>query len=440
MTKFKVYNTIIFIFLTCTISCTSKKKQLLEPEVKDEIAMSDNTISSDDIFVGEKKDEIRKINKQQPPTFIDMTGTIEDKKLDLKQYFPNMRVVKLQHPKEENGYTFKFPLAFYMARIIPNSPWPTVNTTFLTNKYLLVGNLSGLFCYNSDGEYQFTLTETDEFKNQKMSSQVIIDGDIAKNLLAGFSVVGDVCLYTTLKDGKSTIHLYDLAKKQEIHNKELPAHNLRLLDANHKTWIDYVYEVKDKEPRPFMYSIAANGDTLCSFMNKNELTDMKGMSMFHNPGSATQFYAGDKLYMRQQGNDTIFRIQSEYELNPAYIFNTGKYRATIQDIIKGNTKDKYALYKVLDTDKLLVFSLIGSDGFYWYDKVQNKLYKSPTFWDINFDIDFLDSHDNALYLSLCKPRIKEILEKNTTSNSTIDELKKLETEVSDSDIITIIFE
>lgn len=405
------------------LSCSKRNKLSLQEEQKiEETQVAD--FSSTDLFTGERKPEIRRTDPSHPPVVLDISGNIPVKALDLASYYPSARSLKLRHPKEKEGIRFIIPEGMVMWRIVKGVPSPTLNEITVCNNRILVGNLSGLFCFDKDGNYLHTLLETKEFNQPEQSSQPLqIDLENSTDQLAGFSVNGDLCLFVSITAGKSSLHLYDLAKGQEVYRKEMPMKHPVLLDVPHKTILDYNYNVTATQPEPIMYSLSAKGDTLCSFTNGNRLTDVTGMNNYQNPGDPNLYYADNGLHVRQQGNDTLFRFQTEYELNPAYIFKTGPYKATIQDIVKGNLKGKRSIGSVVETDKLLLFTFKGTEGIFYYDKQSKKVYGSPSNGEKGnacvlhssdsgylIPIDRLQGNGAAVFAALNKKDIEHLLQ------------------------------
>lgn len=381
----KVYLILILIF--SITSCSGKKKQTLDPEGKNEKNQTEvSDFSSIEVFKGDKKKEIRKTDPTNPPITIDISGNIESKNLDITSSSSKVNFIKLKHPKENEGKAFKIRNNRYtvgippmggMIQLVAGVPSPTFLAVEIYKDWILIGNLSGLFCYTKEGEYLYTLLECSEFDDANMSNSLSINMNEGYHILCGFSVMDDVCAFASSTQGKATLHFFDLTQGKEIYRKTMPITQVNLLNGKHKTFLNYDYEVRAKESLPFMYTLTAENDTICSFYNKNIFTDMTGMSTFQNPGDPNIYNYKDRLYVAQQGNDTIYRFRSEYEINPAYVFQTGKYQATIQDLIKGNTKDKRSVSKVIETDQLLIFSLKGIDDVFYYDKSLRKTYKSP---------------------------------------------------------------
>lgn len=430
----------LFVFYA---ACNNSKKQTLAAEIKNENAVEAVDFSSAEIFTGEYKDEIRKVDSSSPPIIIDLSGEVELKNICLTDYYPNVRYIKIKHPKSSEGENFHIPKGMRMFHMVRNVPFPTFLSVIIHNKQILVGTLDGLFCYDMEGNHLSTLMESEEAKGMDMSKMVQLDLRDVKNLLSGFSVKNNICAYISNTDSIASVHLYDLKNDKEIHKRKIPGSNIQLLDDKKKTFINYSYDVRVKDVSPFMYSLTANGDTLCGFINRNVLTDMKGMSVFHNPGRHNMYHYNDQLFVRQQGNDTIFRFLSEYEINPAYVFRTGKYHASIQDIIKGNTKDKRAIDEVIETNELLLFSIRGWENLFYYDKAKGKLYESKDCLN-NFPLDISDLKGNAnsLYLTYSERSINNILKENKPVLSVKQKefLNQLKTDLEDGEVLVMVLE
>lgn len=454
-----------FIMLVTLISvlicCSNSKKQTLDPEkIQKEKTQSEIVdFSSSNIFQGEKRNEVRRTDPTNPPVVLDVSGKIESKQLKINSFYKNSYFIKLKHPQSNEGKNFKIISNRYSAgKSSPSTltiltagvPRVTFLSVVVYKNWILVGGLSGLFCYNKDGEYLYTLLECDEFKDIDVTKYLEINMNEVNQVLCGFSVMDDICAFVSDTQGKATLHFFDLNNGTEVHKKTIPIKSLYLLDGNHKTWLNYHYEVRAKKSLPYMCTLTANSDTICRFYNKNIFTDMTGMSVFHNPGSPSIYNYRDKLFVRQQGNDTIYRFRSEYEINPIYVFKTGNYRATIQDIIKGNAKGKRSIDKIIETDKLLLFSLLGSDKILFYDKSMKKIYESDsnllnsTTNILPSTFDMIQGNEQKLYDVYTKQTLSNFManeeEKRQYSAENIEFINKWKDEVGEGEILLMLLE
>lgn len=229
----------------------------------------------------------------------------------------------------------------------------------------------------------------------------------------------------------------------------MPIKEFSLLSGKNKTGLNYSYEVRAQKSLPFMYTLTAENDTICSFYNKNIFTDMTGMSSFHNPGSPNIYNYKERLHVRQQGNDTIYRFRSEYEINPAYVFKTGKYQATIQDLIKGNIKDKRSVSRIIETDHLLIFTLGGQDELFYYDKSMKKVYKSTAKFKGNdletlpTNIQWLSISENVFYDTYTTRTLNNMIENSNEFGFTEKELKtihKWQKDLNEGELLLMVLE
>ena len=413
--------------------------------------------SSSNTLKAEKKSETRKVNPANPPKEIDLSGQIESKKLDITFFHPKVNMIKLQHPKSNEGKSFRIrnsskkPPSFSqgITRLARDVPWPTFLSATVYKDWILVGNLTGLFCYNKKGEYLYTLLECSAFdKSDLLSEGLDLDVKEIDHLLCGFSVMDDICAFVSTHKGEAVLSLFDLKKGTVIHRKKMPVRNAILLSGKQNTFLGYLYEVRAQKSQPYMCTFTANNDTICRFFNKNIFTDMTGMNSFHRPGDPVIYNYKDQLRVKQQGNDTIYRFNSENEINPAYTFKTGNYRATIQDLIKGKTEGKRSINRVLETDKLLLFSMTGLSSAYFYDKATQKVYESVNISSsdpetLPIDLERLKSDDNALYMVYTQDLFRRITENDTEEKYTVQEreiAKQWKDKVTDSEILLMILE
>lgn len=64
---------------------------------------------------------------------------------------------------------------------------------------------------------------------------------------------------------------------------------------------------------------------------------------------------GKDIRLKEGFNDTVFTLDKEYDLRPAYIFNRGKWAMKTEDWQKGKSRDKLVNLEVLETPKKLFF-------------------------------------------------------------------------------------
>lgn len=441
-------------------SCSKSKKMTLESEEKKEVIIAqiqgEDFLSSNTLKPG-KKNEVRKVDPANPPKEIDLSGKIESKKLDITSFYPKVNMIKLQHPKSNEGKSFRIrkssknPPSFSQGttRLARGIPWPTFLSATMYKDWILVGNLTGLFCYNKKGEHLYTLLECNAFdKSDLLSEGLDLDVKEIDQLLCGFSVMDDICAFVSTHKGEAVVTLFDLKKGAVVHRKKMPVRNATLLSGKQNTFLGYLYEVRVQKSQPYMCTFTANNDTICRFYNKNIFTDMTGMNSFHRPGDPVIYNYKDRLLVKQQGNDTIYRFKSENEINPAYTFRTGSYRATIQDLIKGKTEGKRSINKVLETDKLLLFSMNGSSSAYFYDKAVQEVYESANISSFDskvlpLNVERLKSNDNTMYMMYTQDLFRRIAEEDTEKKYTVQEreiAKQWKDKMTDSEVLLMILE
>ena len=436
------YIQFLFVFLLL-IACGGGKKQSLEMEVKQEIALQEETLTNGEIATLEvaEKPEVRHVDPANPPVSLDVSGQFRTKAFDLSHYFSTVKYVKLKHPKASEGTSFFLPQGMVMISNVANLPSPVIFPSVrVKDNWVIVGNMQGLYCYDKAGTYQYTILSA------KNPPDATIDLNLADGLLAGFTIVGDICLYASVTKGQASVHFYNLKTRQEEYKRMLVTHQPLLLNPKHKTFIDYDYKLIDDKQSPFMYSLNAKGDTLCRFLNHNMLPVVKG-STYHNPGSSDLYYWKDQLTVRQIGNDTVYRFTSENRICPAYVFYAGAHQATIQDLMQGKQEGKRIPRDLKETDRFLLFSL-GSPILYYYDKIEQALYRAGNTEEkgrvliqnsitegIPIYLENLTCGDGYIYTLCSEPSLKHLSEDARLSKEQRDKVAALRDEMADGEFL-----
>jgi hypothetical protein len=431
---------IILCILAFFIACGNKKQTLAdeeEPEKSSQYEQADSAVFTKGI----KFKESRAINKANPPATLDYTKPGETgKELDISQYYSTVKYIKLKHPQKEEGKNQFFTPTVMMVSgegIMNISSFST--KIIVTDNYILAGDpFYGLHCYDLSGNYLHTLTTTE---NPPMFKKTGFEVDISDmvNVLAGFQVTNDICMFTTLTKGKTTVTLYDLKKQDSYYSKRTQVRNGLLFDR--EVFADYSYNPTSSEREAFIHTFNINGDTLCSFLNHNMLPQDLGATVHSIAYMNTLYYYNNQLTIRQSGNDTVYRFAAPNKLEPAYILNWGKYKSDIQDLLKGNTADKKVPDEWVETDKLIFFTY--SEGkqkrisvfdkskkeIFYISKINNTLQDG-----IPFDAGRIQSRGKGLYCIYTKDRLKNMMSENPQN----EKIKSLYNDLQENELLIMI--
>lgn len=434
---------IILCIFFSFIACGGKKQTLSDKDEPKKISKYEQADSA--VFKeGIKFKESRAVNKANPPAILDYTKSGEvGKELDISQYYSTVKYVKLKHPQKEEGQNqFFTPTGMMMV-----SGEGIMNVTSFSTRiivaenYILVGDpFYGLHCYDLSGNYLLTLTTTE---NPPMFKKTGFKADISDivNVLAGFQVVDDICMFTTLTKGKTTVNLYDLNKKETYYSKRFQVKNGLLI--NRDVFANYNYDPSTYEKKNFIYTFNISGDTLCSFMNNNMLPQDLGSTVHSIAYNNTLYYYNDQLTIRQSGNDTVYRFTAPNSLEPAYILNWGKYKSNVQDLLKGNVTNKKVPNEWVETDKLILFTYSENKQkrisvfdkskreIFYISKISNSLQDG-----IPFDAEKIQSREKGLYYMYTKDLLKKMIDENPQH----EKIKSLYNDLQENELLIMIIE
>ena len=102
-----------------------------------------------------------------------------------------------------------------------------------------------------------------------------------------------------------------------------------------------------------------------TFYDYRKFDDTSKYTMF----SAIFYYYGNKLFIKEYFNDTVFHVTPE-KLVPTIIFNSGKYSPPFYDKDKIIPADYYNIRNIIETNKLIFFQLLFNKKSYYsfFDK------------------------------------------------------------------------
>ncbi|MDR1171929.1 MAG: DUF4933 domain-containing protein [Bacteroidales bacterium] len=108
--------------------------------------------------------------------------------------------------------------------------------------------------------------------------------------------------------------------------------------------------------RPVAVSFNTMGDTLCKFANHVQID--KNIRAFASSDKSFFYRADGKLFFRQAYCDTIFRVQSANRIVPAYRFDFGAQRVSMEDGVQAKTQGKLLPWKwiAFKNSMILIFT------------------------------------------------------------------------------------
>lgn len=270
---------------------------------------------------GIKYAELRAVDPANPPVVLDVADrNLNIRKFDLSDYYTQVRYIKLKHPAKE-GY-FLVDTKYHVTQEQGSSSGTLQsNITFMGKDSIIAGDVFfGYHSYDMEGNFLHTLNTFDFPKNYDAS--------------------------------KNEISYNESDFKKAIGGGATKKNNNRF-SVDDETMASYVYNRTDTTSNDFLFTFSLKGDTLCRFANYNPKPDKTGQPISGGPQARIYVYEG-KITIRQEMNDTVYRLNTPNRLLPAYVLNMGAYKLDIS--LADDFSNKFFLDKWRETDKYVLFT------------------------------------------------------------------------------------
>jgi hypothetical protein len=474
--------TCVLVFVLCQACNPNAKKQRLEStdaetnagatgNIESSLLQSTTTLDTIIPNPGVKYRESRKINPDQPPVTLDFTGTMEAKELDIAHYFSVARYIKLKYPYPDKGCFLSDANISVMFGEGGSFAYGYNSSVKFTSQNIVAGDpYMGYHCYDLSGNFLYTVAAKDKFPDyDKTNNRIEMQYDSAEKQILSISAFKNILMISLATGSKKQLSFVDLtANKTYLTRPEYGGRRERKFLLSGDRYVDYLYAPLDTIDRPFLTAFDIQGDTLCNFYNYNPKPVPKH-SASTNPDRGAFYYYDDRFTFRQAYNDTVYRMKSISELEPAYILHFGKHKLDIQTALYGDKTGKLIPYLWKENNRLIVFVYTENYDcprcresqtvhFYYafYDKQEKRLYHIPVnvfpedYWisssienAIPFTSENMQFQLSALYVSYTKAQLGKMLKhKNFSAIPAIRQtkMKELHDELDDSELVVMILE
>ena len=353
-----------------------------------------------------RKKEIRSVDKLHPPIKIDITGTVDNtRKLKLSDVASSIRYVKLQTPPDTSLLYDHF---YYR---------PDIDSKISSDGgQIIFQGLFGLTRFNMQGEYFETIWKNNTGIRFQGKTLAIFGGRDFFGVLPHIPVsILNGNLYYNFQDGpgeKGQVLKYKLRTDKNISvpsATEVPGQGTIMGDTlynSYKTWWDgfsWIYGtspdtwagINDKwkagNSGSFLVSFNNKGDTLCQFTDYDRFVNYS-FGDGRNAVYLKSYYFSGLLTIKQEYNDTVFRLIPPDRLLPVYILDFGKYKFSFMEGFNPNfdLSDKLMINSLQETNEYLFIRYTqnydcpatrkkNAVKFYYalFDKKDGKLYHQP---------------------------------------------------------------
>ena len=416
------FRILIFLMLLIVISCHHNRLRTNEKELTKEILVQENAKNDAERTTLEKepaeskreptgsfrKQEIRSVDTQRPPVKIDIMGTVNNiRKLKLSDVASSIRYVKLQTPPDTSLLYDHF---YYR---------PDLDSKVRSDgDQIIFQGIFGLTRFNMQGEYQETIWKNKigiRFYGKNMVSYGVKDffgvpfhipvslsnGNLYFPFHNGPSGNGQVMKYKPGTNKKLTIQAQPEIPGRSI----IPGDTLLNTNQFSEDQFSCIYGIvpeswagiNDKWQAGKSGSLLVTynniGDTICQFTDYDRIVNYS-YGEGRNAVELKSYYYSGLLTIKQEYNDTVFRLIPPERLLPVYILDFGKYKFSFIDGLNPNfdLSDKFMLNSICETDSFLFIRYTQNYDcpltrkklkvkFYntLFDKKEGKLYHQPGF-------------------------------------------------------------
>ena len=391
------------------ISCHNNRLKNNEKELMKEILIQEKEKKDAERIVREKqsaetgnslsgslrKKEIRSVDSRRPPINLDILGTRDNsRQLKLSDVATSIRYVKLQTPPDTSLLYDHF---FYRSDMMSN--------IISDGEHIIFQGLFGLTRFNMHGEYQETIWKNETgiklFGTSLMSGGKDFFGVLPSNPVS----LSNGNLYFAVNDGPSGLgqvmkyqpgnnFKISVQSQTEIPGRVIiPGDTLLRTSKRSMDRFDWIFGTgpdnwaginrKWNAGRSGALLVTYNekGDTLCQFTDFDRISNFSYTQVRH-PVEFTRYSFNGLLTIKQEYNDTVFRLIPPDRLLPVYIIDFGEYKVSYMDGLNPdfNLSDKYLLYSLLETYNFLFIRYTqNSDG------LANRKKKAVKFYNVLFD-------------------------------------------------------
>lgn len=315
-----------------------------------------------------RKKEIRSIDTRNPPIILDLLSSSNIIRLfKLSDIASSIRYVKLQLPPDT---------------LLLSDPGcdlgSLISSISSDDRNIIFQGLFGLTLFSMQGEYQETIWKNQrgieirgkavmwrpqEFYGVMPNNPVsTINGNVYYFFNDGPKGNGQVMKYKTDKNKNLSIQ-----SKSEVPglgtilgdtlldtNRDLMERFDWVFGIGEGTWTGINNKWIAGRSGSLLVTYNENGDTLCQFSDYDRIANFSHTNYRVQTKLANYFYDG-LLTIKQEYNDTVFRLIPPDRLLPAYIFSWGDYKINYKDGLNPDfdLSNKYILNSLFETNNYL---------------------------------------------------------------------------------------
>lgn len=367
------------LIITCLIGLTkcqqknklnSNQKELsdqIEKEEQEKRESINGAVASipDSIPPGFRFQEERSVDPQNPPTKIDLAGSLDNRKdLKLSDVVTKIKYIRLESLPDSSIHTdlkYKYRLAGdyivasnlygihvfskdgkFIQTVVKNEMTgvkmePRIKKLLFNNDFFFQGGESTIWTKNNKLYYIYSnnysgqryLMEYDCSENYVNSDFSFEPEKPEKIIGQGIPVIDFNHGNTTPPKPRDSRGMF--SKSPETIHKELTAFTpdgITYIDLKKNRSVEEIYN--NTTASKIMFVRNSRGDTLTSF-KKHELINNYTKTVKRTTDSGNKYVKKGSLFLRTDFNDTIFKVIPPNRLLPIYTLNLGQYKVSKQN-------------------------------------------------------------------------------------------------------------
>jgi hypothetical protein len=400
--------TILGLSLIHCLSCRNNRLKINEKELVKEILDQEKEKNETERTASEKESsktidnpsgsfrekEIRSVDSKRPPVILDILGTRGNTlKFKLSDIASSIRYVKLQVPSD----TILLYDPFYNRSSLTSS-------IKSDDGQIIFQGLFGVTRFNMQGGYEETIWKNErgidmgvqgvgwrvhDFYGVMPNNPVsILNGNVYYSFTDGPAGTGQFMKY---KPG--TIRNMSVQSQSEVPGLgSVQGDTLLITQKNPLERFDWLYGVGSDtwvginqkwsagKSGSLLVTYNAKGDTLCQFTDFDRIVNFD-QPQYRNAVEFTSYYYDGLLTIKQDYNDTVFRLIPPNRLLPAYIIDFGKFKVNFMEGLDPNfdLSGKYMLYSLYETNDFLLIRYTQN-----YDCPNNRKKNAVKFYNALF--------------------------------------------------------
>ena len=387
----------LIAYLLLPVFCSNRNPNLSEKQL---YAQTNDAIqiTAENLFdtgygpqTGLRHDEIRSVDPANRPAIIDIAGNLENKKaFKLSDFASSVNYIFLQQP--------------------PDTKFTSISEVVSDDNHIFVNTSIGLLCYSKEGQYLYTLCKN-ELETSYLGTRIVSGMKSGANIdLLNGRLVFRTTHWPSVDEGIAEMRLnvfeineLDAQMSFSIQSGELrknepqptyqrqldPTKDIGLL-SKYLMMNDLSFFISNS-----LNAVAINGDTLCKFNDYDRPTTRVRVGVI-----PAIYRINGQVMLRNNYNDTIFRVEPPNRLIPVYVMQWGKYKPNINQLAAGSDVE----------GKLVLRDWIETKRYIFIEYTEGRAY--PARWmegKVNFHYAIYDKTAKTLvhHITSTQPPMRE---------------------------------